>query len=295
MLHVLILAAGLGTRLRPLTDSIPKPLVSVVDASILEHQVRFVGSLGEVALHINAHYLAPQIESFAKELGFFKVWHEEELLGTGGPIHRISKELEIDELLVLNGDCYCSLDLKAFLEAARNSSAPVALLSRDFPSVNTLLLRDSKLCGIAERFSYAKETARATFSGISWYNKKALKEIQESERDVRDFWRRLIEQGNAPAVIPCSQDSLWIDMGTPEGLFSAVKARLKELNKKFWVEDPNLKIDSSITIGENVVIHKGVSLPSPCYLENAVLYQGAETSEKIQNIILGKSFSWGVK
>ena len=62
MLHVLILAAGLGTRLKPLTDSCPKPLVPVVDASILEHQVRFVKTLGDVTLHVNAHHLAEKLE-----------------------------------------------------------------------------------------------------------------------------------------------------------------------------------------------------------------------------------------
>ena len=60
-LNVLILAAGLGTRLRPLTNDMPKPLVPVVDASILDLQARKARAIGNVRLHANAHYLAEQV------------------------------------------------------------------------------------------------------------------------------------------------------------------------------------------------------------------------------------------
>ena len=66
-LNVLILAAGLGTRLRPLTSEIPKPLVRVYDKSILEIQMERAKSLGDVRLHANAHYLADQIVSEARD------------------------------------------------------------------------------------------------------------------------------------------------------------------------------------------------------------------------------------
>lgn len=297
MLHVLILAAGLGTRLRPLTDSIPKPLVPVVDDSILAHQVRFVRSLGESILHINAHYLASQIEKSAQELGFFKVWHEEELLGTGGPIRRLASNLDVDELLVLNGDCYCSMDLLSFLESARNSSSPVALLGRDFSAVNTLLIRDSKLCGIANRFATQKENARATFSGISWYSREALREIADSERDIRDFWQRLVEKGAPPAVLPMNENSIWIDMGTPAGLFSAVKARLAELGQKNWIDSEIKSKYSDISFGNNVVVHTGAKLSSNIQLENALIFSSAnlKTPGIYKNCIVGKNFFWSLE
>ena len=75
-LNVLILAAGLGTRLRPLTSEIPKPLVRVYDKSILEIQMERAKSLGDVRLHANAHYLAEQIVREGERLGFEKVWVE---------------------------------------------------------------------------------------------------------------------------------------------------------------------------------------------------------------------------
>ena len=69
-LNVLILAAGLGTRLRPLTNDMPKPLVPVVDASILDLQARKARAIGNIRLHANAHYLADQVVAAGEKLGF---------------------------------------------------------------------------------------------------------------------------------------------------------------------------------------------------------------------------------
>ncbi|MBR2306350.1 MAG: NTP transferase domain-containing protein, partial [Fibrobacter sp.] len=118
-MNVLILAAGLGTRLRPLTNDVPKPLVPVVDASILDLQARKARAIGNVRLHANAHYLAEQVVAAGETLGFEKVWVEQpEILGTAGPLHRIYAAGYRGGLLVMNGDAYCSFDLKKFVESA---------------------------------------------------------------------------------------------------------------------------------------------------------------------------------
>ena len=162
-LNVLILAAGLGTRLRPLTNEIPKPLVRVFDKSILEIQVDRAKSLGEVRLHANAHYLAEQVVSAGERLGFEKVWVEPEILGTAGPLKRIYNEGYRGGLLIMNGDAYCSFDLAAFVQNARaayevgkadgSNRGEVALLAVDFPKVNTFRVGvDGCLAGVAGRF-----------------------------------------------------------------------------------------------------------------------------------------------
>ena len=119
-LNVLILAAGLGTRLRPLTNDMPKPLVPVVDASILDLQARKARAIGHIRLHANAHYLADQVVAAGKKLGFEKVWVElPEILGTAGPLKRIYNEGYRGGLLIMNGDAYCNFDLTAFVRNAQ--------------------------------------------------------------------------------------------------------------------------------------------------------------------------------
>ena len=279
-LNVLILAAGLGTRLRPLTSEIPKPLVRVYDKSILEIQMERAKSLGDVRLHANAHYLADQIVSEGERLGFEKVWVETpEILGTAGPLRRIYAAGYRGGLLIMNGDAYCNFDLGAFVRNARNR-CEVALLAVDFPKVNTFRVgADGCLAGVAGRFGADTGTA-ATFSGISWYSDEALSRIRDGEFDIREFWKQEIAAGRAPFVDMSQLHATWIDMGSPEGLMAAVEARLVECGR-----DKN-----------EAVVEPGVVIPDGVKIAHSVIFKGAEIQpgETIENEIRGKGFKWVV-
>ena len=277
-LNVLILAAGLGTRLRPLTSEIPKPLVRVYDKSILEIQMERAKSLGDVRLHANAHYLADQIVSEGERLGFEKVWVETpEILGTAGPLRRIYAAGYRGGLLIMNGDAYCNFDLGAFVRNARNR-CEVALLAVDFPKVNTFRVgADGCLAGVAGRFGADTGTA-ATFFGISWYSYEALARIRDGEFDIREFWKQEIAAGRAPFVDMSQLHATWIDMGSPEGLMAAVEARLVECGR-----DKN-----------EAVVEPGVVIPDGVKIAHSVIFKGAEIQpgETIENEIRGKGFRW---
>lgn len=279
-LNVLILAAGLGTRLRPLTSEIPKPLVRVYDKSILEIQMERAKSLGDVRLHANAHYLADQIVSEGERLGFEKVWVETpEILGTAGPLRRIYAAGYRGGLLIMNGDAYCNFDLGAFVRNARNR-CEAALLAVDFPKVNTFRVgADGCLAGVAGRFGADTGTA-ATFSGISWYSDEALSRIRDGEFDIREFWKQEIAAGRAPFVDMSQLHATWIDMGSPEGLMAAVEARLAECGR-----DKN-----------EAVVEPGVVIPDGVKIAHSVIFKGAEIQpgETIENEIRGKGFKWVV-
>lgn len=290
-LNVLILAAGLGTRLRPLTNEFPKPLVRVYDKSILEIQVDRARSLGEVRLHANAHYLAEQVVSAGERLGFERVWVEPEILGTAGPLRRIYAAGYRGGLLIMNGDAYCSFDLAAFVRNAHaayeagkadgSNRGEVALLAVDFPKVNTFRVgADGCLVGVAGRFG-RKDGVAATFSGISWYSDEALSRIRDGEFDIREFWKQEIAAGRAPFVDMSQLHATWIDMGNPEGLIAATDARKEELG-----------CDKS----ESVVL-PGVKIPASAKVVHSILFEGAEIAdgETIENEIRGKDFKWKVE
>lgn len=279
-LNVLILAAGLGTRLRPLTSDVPKPLVPVVDASILEQQAVKANGIGNVRLHANAHYLAEQVVAEGKRLGFQKVWVEPEILGTAGPLKRIYNEGYRGGLLIMNGDAYCSFDLKAFVEnakrtfaSAQDGSAPgVALLAVDFPKVNTFRVnKDGRLVGIAGRFG-SEEGAAATFSGVSYYSDEALARIADGEFDIREFWKQEIAAGRPPFVDMSQMNATWIDMGSPEGLMAACRARLDELGVDSWT-------DERVAVTRDSIVFAGATVGE---------------GETVENEIRGKGFSWKI-
>ncbi len=289
-LNVLILAAGLGTRLRPLTNEIPKPLVRVYDKSILEIQMERAKSLGDIRLHANAHYLAEQIVREGERLGFEQVWEEPEILGTAGPLRRIYAAGYRGGLLIMNGDAYCNFDLKKFVANAQaayeagkadgSNRCEVALLAVDFPKVNTFRVSaEGCLVGVAGRFG-SEDGLAATFSGISWYSDEALARIRDGEFDIREFWKQEIAAGRAPFVDMSQLHATWIDMGSPEGLMAAVDARKEELGRN--KNEP--------------VVNAGVWVPVSAELIHSVLYKGAVVSENevVQNEIRGKDFIWRI-
>ncbi len=280
-LNVLILAAGLGTRLRPLTSDTPKPLVPVVDSSILEQQAKKARAIGDVCLHANAHYLADQVVAEGERLQFEKVWVEyPEILGTAGPLKRIYNGGYRGGLLIMNGDAFCNFDLKAFVEnanadfATRKDGAGVALLAVDFPKVNTFRVDgNGHLAGVVGRFG-SEEGKAATFSGVSYYSDEALARIRDGEFDIREFWKQEIAAGRPPFVDMNQMNATWIDMGSPEGLWNATAARLAELGVESW------KDDRLMVSGKN----------------RSVIFAGAEIAdgETVQDEIRGKDFSWKI-
>lgn len=297
-LQVLILAAGLGTRLRPLTERMPKPLVPLVDASVLAHQVRLARTLGNVPLHVNAHYLAEQIQQAAPQLGIGRVWVEQpEILGTGGPLHRMWAEGERGELLVLNGDCYSHFDLPGFVARARSAGAPCALLARSFPKVDTLrIASDGRLVGIANRFGPAQAPQSATFTGTAWYSAAAWRDIRAEERDIRDFWKRFITDGRAPWVQVDSENTSWIDMGDAIGLLAAVQCRLSELSIVNWVDSLHPMAHAVPEQWSGAVVHAGAQIGSGAVLRNSLLLPGAVVApgEMVVNQIRAQDIQWQV-
>ncbi len=290
-MRVLLLAAGLGTRLRPLSLQMPKPLVRIVDRTILEHQAMLARTLPGAVLHVNAHYLAHKLSVEANALGFEKVWEEfPEALGTGGPLFRMNREDPVDELLVMNSDCFCRFDLRSFVRLARSSGASCALLAVDNPMVNSIYVRNGLLAGIRDRFG-DRTRDRVTFSGISWYSKRALSEIREEETDVRLFWKRLFESGHSPFIDDSQKFSLWIDMGTPDGLMRASDFRRKELGVgNFGVPE------NAMSRAKATVWMPGVEVPPSATFDHAIVFPGAkiEDGECVKNEIRGENFRWPI-
>lgn len=114
-----VLAAGFGSRLRPLSEKTPKPLVNFLDTCALEYNLFALKNLGIEQLGVNAHYLASQVQSFIEKRPFdLDIFYsfEKELLGTGGCYNGFRDWLGDDHLIVLNGDVIADFNLEAWIE-----------------------------------------------------------------------------------------------------------------------------------------------------------------------------------
>jgi mannose-1-phosphate guanylyltransferase len=136
-MKAMILAAGLGTRLRPLTDTIPKPLLPVGGTPLILWNLLLLRSSGICEVIINLHYLGHLIE---EAIGDGSRWdmqvrysHEPTLLGTGGGLKAAERFFEDQPVVVMNGDTLIEMDVKALREFHRGHGGVATLVLRDDP------------------------------------------------------------------------------------------------------------------------------------------------------------------
>ncbi|MBF0191861.1 MAG: nucleotidyltransferase family protein [Magnetococcales bacterium] len=120
-MHAMILAAGYGKRLRPLTDTVPKPLVDMGGRPLLDHTLSRVATLGIRRVVINVHHLAEQIIAHVEDgaaYGLDVIWSQEAvLLETGGGVCQALGLLGEEPFLAINGDVVWDIDLQPLIAA----------------------------------------------------------------------------------------------------------------------------------------------------------------------------------
>src|SRR5437016_14208372 len=124
-----VLAAGLGTRLRPLTYEIPKPMVPVLDRPVMAHIVDLCNRQGFDELVANLHYFPDTIRDYFGDRLEYR--YEEELLGTAGGVRNVRDFFGDRTFLVISGDALTDIDLEALLERHRAAGGVATLAVKE--------------------------------------------------------------------------------------------------------------------------------------------------------------------
>jgi NDP-sugar pyrophosphorylase family protein len=235
----MLLAAGLGTRLRPLTDHTPKALVEVGGVPILERVVRRLLEAGVDRLVINLHHLGGQIRDYAAARdgwGIEVLFSDEEdaLLETGGGLRRAAPLLRGDAPFFLhNADILTDLPLRDLYEAhLRADPAPLATLAvMERETSRHLLFDDAGLLGRTDTGKGLRLEARAAvgevrklaFAGVHVISPALLDRMTETGAfSILDPYLRLVGEG--ARVAPFRIDAhRWTDIGKPEQLAEAAR------------------------------------------------------------------------
>jgi len=246
----MILAAGLGTRLRPLTDRLPKALVEVDGVPLLDRTVRRLVDAGCGRIIVNAHHHAGMIERHLDDVctrgstsqdpsGRSWDWYgaevmlsleEDELLDTGGGIQRASRAFrEGHATIVHNVDVISTVDLCSLVEARDGTGALATLAVQRRPASRYLVFDESGLCGRIDERTGEEQWARppagpswkAGFAGIHALSPELPGLLTErGVFPIMDAYLRLAAAGQR--ILPFDvTGAAWIDVGTSERLASA--------------------------------------------------------------------------
>lgn len=240
-MRAMILAAGLGTRLRPLTNDRPKALVTVAGYTLLEIALRRLRAFGVREAIVNTHHYAEAIEEYLKAHDRFgmriEVSREEELLDTGGGLKKAAHffledgESLQEPFLLHNVDVIGTIDLGEMLRFHKEQGALATLAVQDRETSRYLLFdEEGQLCGRRagregkeELVRPAQQTQALAFSGIHVLSPRIFSKMKEEGAfSIVAAYLRLAAQGEKIAAFR-ADGSYWRDLGRPESILQAAE------------------------------------------------------------------------
>jgi NDP-sugar pyrophosphorylase family protein len=225
-MKAMILAGGMGTRLRPLTFSIPKPLLPVGEKPILQKIMEQLRDAGITDLVLATGYQAELIRAFCGDGSKFGVSityvHEHQPLGTAGPAGALKRQLTPGELLLLmNGDLITDLDFRKFVESSRASGCDltVAYAKHTYRSpYGVLSIVDGAVQGVTEK----PATEYAISAGIYCLSGAALDLIpEEAFYTMPELMTTLLAAGKRIHAYPIA--GTWMGLESIEHFSEAVQ------------------------------------------------------------------------
>lgn len=274
-MKAVILAGGQGSRLRPLTENIPKPMVSVLGRPIMEHIVRHLQSNGVDDIVATLHYKPRPIRDHFGDGSEFGVnMHytlEKQPLGTAGSV-KLSEAMLDETFLVIGGDALVDFDFRAFLDFHREKNARVSLCLMRVPDPGEFGVVITDAEGRVQRF-LEKPGPSEVFSdtvntGIYLIEPEVLSEIPiEGAFDFAgDLFPKLMEQDTS--IYGYVAEGYWGDIGSI--------AQLRQSNWDMLDGKVNLpvsgnRIQDGVWIGENTEIAPDAVINGPCWLGDGVL------------------------
>ncbi len=295
-----ILAAGLGTRLRPLTELVPKTLIPILNRPLLGLLLAQVEDAGFLQVAVNTHHLAAQVQQFlaGQPWGFnLSVSPEPEILGTGGGLRGLGEILRGGPFLAVNGDILTDLDLAAVYRS-HPADAVATLVLHDCPPYNKVWVAEGRVVSIGEPppgFGLEAAGPPLAYTGVQVVGPGMLEYLPAGQPyDLVTAWRQALAAGERLAALVAAP--FWQDLGTPAAYLAAHRRLLRgeapKLSRYFAkLTDPCLGVGDVISagaqfgggvcLGDRVKIGAGAVLRQTVVWDEATVEPGVRLTDCI--------------
>ena len=321
-LRAMVLAAGIGSRLAPLSDDLPKPLIRIAGKTIMDHILLHLKEHGITDVISNTHHLAQHIHDHFKDakerLGVnIEFINEKELSGVAGGIRECQDFLKQGTACIIMGDALTDIDLTALYQEHKkavkenNCLATMAMMqvedTTQFGVIVTKQMLDAETQEAKSQVVRFQEKPPADEALSNWANtgvyffEPGIYDFIPSKEEApkydvaKDLFPKLLEAGEFIQAIPVSAETYWADLGTPKQYLQSVAdhmagkiklSSLEELNKGLKL-GLNSKIEGACDIASDVEIGDNV------VIKNSVLYPKVkiDSGSRIENSIIGSNSS----
>lgn len=301
-----VLCAGFGTRLKPLTDFIPKVVCPLIDKPFAFYNIEKFFKAGFQTVHCNIHYLPEVVKieliNACKHFGYdpnrIRFWHEENILETGGGVTRIFKELcredpenENKDLIVVSGDIVADFPLSQFVQRWEcKTTNELALLCtknlKNFRKDATYLNDDlTYVLGFGENFAKKesnKNLPAKVFTNHQIISAKVVKNcLVEKKSSIDLFYRPIINSGNKVINFNYDESLYWFNIGTPQEYLESIQ---------FFIENKENCINYAFSIPASLnekVINYLKTAPEKKSLEdkNSIFISFRSTEKKLDAVV----------
>jgi mannose-1-phosphate guanylyltransferase len=287
-MRAMILAAGLGTRLLPLTNCRPKALVPLRGVTLLEFWIERLHRFGFDAVCLNAYHLKDRLSATVSKRQWpmpVKVLEEPVLLGTGGGMRSAAEHFADEPFAVINVDIISNVDLNKLYERHKHDGVEVSLLLHDWPEFNNVAVsEDGFVLGFGREAEEIKKRGNGVrlmaFTGVHLVNPSALAGTAAGmPEDILNIYRRLIAKGAPPRAIT-QQGLFWREVGSVRS-YGKVTGELCQLEPGFLLPvrtgqnisiDPEAVVHPDSSLKGSVVAGRGVRICEGVSLENVILW-----------------------
>jgi mannose-1-phosphate guanylyltransferase len=286
-----VLGAGLGTRLRPLTETIPKPLIPIFQKPLITFALDHLIAAGVKSFVINTHLLAEQFTEYFSNGEYagcpVALIHEPDLLETGGGIKNAEHLLQNGAFITYSGDVLGDVNLQALIEEHFRRGNDVTLALRDTGLASAVALRDGRVVDIGNKYG---EAGTHDFANIAVWNSDIFGRIQPHKKisfiPVLVEW--IGENGKIGGVV--LNDGKWFNVGSPADYLGVHRTILSENWKPSFLRDENwperIHKSAEISAGAKVlgcsVVGRQCRVGPGAILEDTILWPGAQITSRSQ-------------
>ena len=301
-MQAMLLAAGLGTRLRPLTETLPKPVVPMLNRALGSWALDTLKTVGVEHVVINTHVMPELLREHLQRdapTGLRLTFsHEPELLGTAGGLKQACQYFADSDapVIIANADILFCPDLARALRVHQANDAVATMILRDTPEPEHWGAIETDVTGRVRKMLDAPKHVResthaAMFSGVHILSPQALATLPNKGCVIRDGYQHWLSRGQR--IDSIHDASPWSDLGTPQRYLEANLAALDhawphlhpELDATGSLVDPTAHISHSASI-ERCVIGAHATVDEGVNLKRCVVWPGTRVTENANDCVL---------
>jgi NDP-sugar pyrophosphorylase family protein/aminoglycoside/choline kinase family phosphotransferase len=294
--NIFLPAAGLGERLRPVTNHLPKPLLPVLGRSLIGIILERLTAVCSGTIGINLHYKAELIKNWAAKSPYADRIHffpEDPILGTGGALKNAGSFLSSGPFIVHNADILLDIDFSRLLEEHLSSGNIATLACHRLPHLSNVVIDNNNQVLDVENPGASKPDQstiadKTAYTGIAVYSPEILAFLPPGVSHATIAWIAASKAGRRVRALDFTGAS-WNDVGTPATYARGILDALRESGETVWLS-PKAKC-GRIGIDGYAVLETGSEVQEGSRLRNCIVMPGALVSGRHENQVLGPDYA----